>query len=184
MVKYIRYKIYIHTSRFPETGPNHIAWLKQILTKKNAYKCWTRTKTNPAIDWRLTRNNSAEYEQKQPLTEDWPFMPHYPPITLSMPFSHVPCWCCHVTILTSVYVALFLGHSRKCTQFREPLVFNKVISSMTKDYMKDFAKTLTISHRRQCGKSQGRSLSAYRRAHTRAQALFFKKDHNVHIITS
>ena len=45
---------------------------------------------------------------------------------------------------------------------------------------KRWQKTLTISHRRQCGKSQGRSLSAYRRAHTRAQALFLKKDHNVH----
>ena len=56
MVKYIRYKIYLHTSRFPETGPNHIVWLKQILK----------------LFWQKTIIN-AEHEQKQTqqLTEDW-----------------------------------------------------------------------------------------------------------------
>ena len=181
MVKYIRYKIYLHTSRFPETGPNHIAWLKQILKQ-----FWQKTIIN------------AEHEQKQTqqLTEDWQETimlnmnknsrwPNFDLLCRTIPRSHSVChfnmFLVHV-VMWQVWPG-FMSHYPSVTA--ESVLSSQNLWCSTKSshqwqkmmvtYIKDFAKTLTISHRRQCGKSQGRSLSAYRRAHTRAQALFFKK---------
>ena len=166
-------KIYLHTSRFPETGPNHIAWLKQILKQ-----FWQKTIIN------------AEHEQKQTqqLTEDW-----QETIMLNMKKTAVdriltfyaalsPDHTQYAILTCSLFMLScdnsHLGLCRTIPRSQQKVYSVPRTSDVQQSHLineKRWQKTLTISHRRQCGKSQGRSLSAYRRAHTRAQALFFKK---------
>ena len=140
-------------------------WLK---TDKKQL-CWIWTKT--AVDRRLTFYAALSPDHTQ-----------YAILTFSL--FVLSCDNSHLGLCRTIPRSQQKVYSVPRTSGVQQSHLIKAYENIMVTYMKTFAKTLTISHRRQCGKSQGRSLSAYRRAHTRAQALFLKKNHNVHIITS
>ena len=163
MVKYIRYKINFHTSRFPETGPNHIAWLKPILKL-----FWTKQTQQLTEDWQETIMLNMNKNSR------WPKIDL---LCRTIPRSHSVCHF-HMFLVHVVTDKSDLGLCRTIPRSQQKVYSVPRTSDVQQSHLineKRWQKTLTISHRRQCGKSQGRSLSAYRRAHTRAQALFFKK---------